>query len=138
MVIHNIILILLLSLFSGSVYADDVVVISNSKNQTQALDSSQIQDIYMGRKHAFPDGKMALPIDQALLRSGFYEKLTTRPIAQINAYWARIMFSGQASPPMILPDDQAVIKVVTENAGAMGYINKSSLSKNVHVLLILK
>lgn len=132
------ILVLLCLFYGAAIQADELVVISNSKNPVKELQASQIQDIYMGRKRAFPDGKMALPIDQAVSRPIFYEKLTNRPIEQINAYWARIMFSGQASPPMILPDDQSVIKAVTENEGAIGYVNKASLNKRVHVLLNLK
>jgi ABC-type phosphate transport system substrate-binding protein len=121
-----------------NVCAGELVLIGNRKNQLKTLESNQIQDIYMGRKRAFPDGKMALPIDQATTRSDFYEKLTFRQIEQINAYWARIMFSGQASPPMILPDDASIIKTVMENEGAIGYVSKASVTKQVQVLLILK
>jgi ABC-type phosphate transport system substrate-binding protein len=130
--------ILLMSVLSAVAQADELVIIGNNKNQLKQLEARQVQDIYMGRKRDFPDGKMALPIDQVMLRTTFYETLTTKPIEQINAYWARIMFSGQASPPMILPDDQAVIKAVSENEGAIGYVNKASLNKQVHVLLNLK
>jgi hypothetical protein len=135
---NKVILAFLLTVFSAHLQANELVVIGNRKSHTKALPPTQVQDIYMGRKHAFPDGKMALPIDQAALRADFYEKLTAKPIEQINAYWARIMFSGQSSPPMILPDDKSVLKAVTENEGAIGYINKASLSKHVQILLILK
>ncbi len=138
MAMKKIILAFLLPLFSISLQAEELAIIGNRKNHAKTLLPNQVQDIYMGRKHAFPDGKIALPIDQASLRSDFYEKLTTKPIAQINAYWARIMFSGQSSPPMILPDDSSVIKAITENEGAIGYINKANINKHVHVLLILK
>jgi hypothetical protein len=92
----------------------------------------------MGRKRAFDDGSIALPIDQAKLRTDFYLKLTNRPIEQINAYWARIMFSGEASPPRILPDDESVISTIKENPGAIGYISKTIENKGVKTLLILK
>lgn len=134
----KIILALVLQIFSINLHAGELAVIVNRKNQAKTLGSQQVQDIYMGRKRAFPDGKMALPIDQATLRPDFYEKLTSRPIAQINAYWARIMFSGQMSPPLILPDDKSVIKAVAENEGAIGYISKASINKQVQVLMILK
>lgn len=92
----------------------------------------------MGRVRTFPNGKFALPMDQSsFLRAEFYEKLTGRPVEQINAYWARIMFTGQASPPQQLPSDDAVIQTVRENEGAIGYINKTSADKTVRVLLQL-
>lgn len=138
MAMNRIILTLALLISNLTVQAEEVVVIGNSKNDAKLLAPNEVQDIYMGRKRSFPNGKMALPLDHASLRPAFYEKLANRPIEQINAYWARIMFSGQASPPMILPDDEAVIKAVTENEGAIGYIMKTSLKEHLQVLLILK
>ncbi len=111
--------ILLLSTQSVS----EIAIITNLQNSQQQLSPLQVQDIFMGRTRAFPNGKFAITFDQQALRNDFYQKLTNRPIAQINAYWARLMFSGQTSPPAKLPDDQSVIKVVQENAGAIGYIN---------------
>ncbi len=116
----------------------DLVVIVNANNKLKTIELTNLQDIYMGRMRAFKDGSMALPIDQAKLRADFYKKITQRPIEQINAYWARIMFSGEASPPRIMPDDTAVVETVKENSGAIGYILKESAYKGVKTLLILK
>lgn len=116
----------------------ELVVIANANNKLKNIDLSNLQDIFMGRKRAFEDGSIALPIDQAKSRADFYLKLTNRPIEQINAYWARIMFSGEASPPKIMPDDASVISTVKENPGAIGYVSKENLNKEVKALLILK
>lgn len=92
----------------------------------------------MGRTRIFPNGKFALCIDQSSpLRAEFYQKLTGRPVEQVNAYWARIMFTGQASPPQQLPDDDAVLQTVRDNEGAIGYIDKTRLDNTVRVLLRL-
>lgn len=128
------ILLILIPAFSPA----EVVVIVNANSKLVKMDNSTLQDIYMGRKHTFEDGSMALPIDQAKLRAEFYPQLTNRPIEQINAYWARIMFSGEASPPRIFPDDASVISAVKENAGAIGYVSKESVVKGVKILTINK
>jgi hypothetical protein len=138
MLMKKVLIILMLLAININLAADNhVVIIGNRHSSVKALASNQIQDIYMGRKRAFPDGKMALPIDQATLRPFFYEKMAHRPIEQIDAYWARIIFSGQSAPPLVLPDDNAVIKAVSENEGAIGYIKKANVNKKVHVLFIL-
>ena len=99
----------------------------------------EVKDVFMGRTRLLPNGSFALPVDQHGLRSDFYQALTNRPIEQINAYWARIMFSGQASPPMKLPDSQAVVNVVTENKGAIGYVDQKQVDEAlIKVLLILQ
>lgn len=132
---RKILIPLLLIMFS--VHAE-VAVIANQRNSVESLTPKQVQDIFLGRTRTFPDGRYALPIDQSsALRAEFYQKLTDRPIEQINAFWARIMFTGQASPPLQLPDDAAVLKTVRENEGAIGYVEKSHLDKTVRVLLLL-
>jgi ABC-type phosphate transport system substrate-binding protein len=116
----------------------ELVIIAHIKNNIDALTEKQVQDIFLGHTRLFPNGKFALPIDQSSpLRAEFYEKLTGRPVEQINAYWARIMFTGQASPPQQLPDDKAVLETVRENEGAIGYIDKTLVDNTVRVLLRL-
>jgi len=124
-------------MFMSSAQAE-LAIIAHVKNNIDALTEKQVQDIFLGHTRLFPNGKFALPIDQSSpLRAEFYEKLTARPVEQINAYWARIMFTGQASPPQQLPDDEAVLQTVRENEGAIGYIDTSRVDKSVHVLLRL-
>lgn len=122
----------------GPALRAEILVIGHVKNGIENLTAKQVQDIYLGRGRILPNGKFALPIDQpSPLRAEFYEKLTGRPVEQINAYWARIMFTGQASPPQQLPGDEAVMQTVRENEGAIGYIDKASIDQTVRILLEL-
>ena len=92
----------------------------------------------MGRTRVLPNGNFALPLDFQDLREPFYTQLTDRPLAQINAYWARLMFTGQASPPMQLPDEAAVLKTVEDNKGAIAYVDSKTVNpKRVRILLHL-
>lgn len=132
-------IITLLLLISSTYTVAEIVIIGNLENDQQTLTALQVQDIFMGRTRAFPNGEFVSPYDQLELRTSFYQSLTNRPIEQINAYWARLMFSGQTSPPKKTADDENVIKKVQENKGAIGYINKESFNeKNVRILLTLK
>jgi len=132
------ILIILLSLFSSTLRAD-IAVIGNINNELRSMSPKEVKEVFMGRTRSLPNGIFALPLDHHELRSDFYQSLTNRPIEQINAYWARIMFSGQASPPIKLADSRTIIKVVIENKGAIGYVDATDINKNVvRVLLILK
>jgi len=127
-----------LLLLSTHTFAE-IVVIGNIQNSQQQLTALQVQDIYMGRTREFPNGKLAYPFDQTNLRGEFYLKLTQRPVAQINAYWARLMFSGRTSPPTKLPDDQSIIEIVKKHEGAIGYINKENADESaVRILLLME
>lgn len=130
-------LLSVLLLLVSSAHAE-LAVIVNVRNKLDALSAREVQDIFLGRTRAFPNGRFALPIDQSSpLRAEFYQALTARPVEQINAYWARIIFTGQASPPLQLPDDAAVLQTVRENEGAIGYVDKIHADNSVRVLLIL-
>jgi ABC-type phosphate transport system substrate-binding protein len=134
---RNSLILLLLITFIPSAQAE-LVIIANIKNNIDTLTEKQVQDIFLGHTRLFPNGKFALPIDQSSpLRAEFYEILTGRPVEQVNAYWARIIFTGQASPPQQLPDDKAVLQTVRENEGAIGYIDKTRVDNTVRILLRL-
>lgn len=125
-------------LFAAASVQAEVAVIVHPKNALDALTPQQVQDIFLGRARTFPNDRYALPIDQAsTLRTDFYRRLTQRSIEQINAYWARIVFTGQASPPLQVPDDAAVLKTVRENEGAIGYIDREHVDASVRVVLVL-
>ncbi|MDJ0880855.1 MAG: hypothetical protein QNJ56_04325, partial [Gammaproteobacteria bacterium] len=82
---------MLMMLLSTGAWAEIVVVV-NKNNDISALSQKEIIDIYMGRKQSFPNGKPALPLDQAaqsMIRKDFYQILINKSPAQINAYWAR-------------------------------------------------
>lgn len=130
--------LVLFFLFSLQVRAE-IAVIGNLNSPVISLSKQEVQDIFMGRTRSLPNGNFALPLDFQELRTDFYTKLTARPIEQINAYWARIMFSGQASPPVTLPDEMAVLKTVSENKSAIAYVDSKRVNpKLVRVLLILE
>lgn len=132
------ILALLLLMMASTVRAE-VAVIVHANNKVEALTHRQVQDIFLGRARVFPNGEAALPIDQAsALRAEFYQLLTERPIEQINAYWARLMFTGQSSPPMQVRDDNEMLREVRDNTSAIGYVDKTRVDATVRVLFLLQ
>jgi ABC-type phosphate transport system substrate-binding protein len=130
-------LIALLTLFAVPAGAELAVVV-HRQSALSALTPRQAQDLFLGRTRMLPNNHAATPIDQASpLRGDFYEKLTGRPLEQIDAYWARLTFTGQASPPRRVEDDQAVLQGVRENEDAIGYIDAAHADSSVRILLRL-
>lgn len=119
----------------------DIAVVVNPENRVSALKEREVMDLFMGRYVAFPDGKMALPLDLPVnspTREKFYKKLTGKGVAQINAYWAKLIFSGRAIPPRALPNSEEIIKVVSNNKNAIGYMHPSDVTSEVKVVLLIK
>ena len=130
--------ILLISLCSVSLCcASEILIIVNQNNEISLLEKEQIIDLYMGRYQNFPNGEAAFPIDQqptSEIRKIFYRKLVNKSVVQMNAYWAKLLFTGRCSPPRVMSDSDAVKKAVQENKGAIGYINSTELDDSVKVI----
>jgi len=118
----------------------DLLLIVNSNNPIIRLDRKQVVDIFMGRATAFPNQQPAHTIDIANannLRAIFYKNLTGKNEAQVDAYWATLVFAGRMSPPEKLPDEAAVIKAVKNNRAAIGYVTRQTLPAGVKVVMEL-
>jgi hypothetical protein len=107
----------------------------------RSLTQKEAVELCMGRSRALPNGEYALLFDlprDSPQRAAFYEALTGLKPAQVNSYWARLMFSGQTVPPQPLPDEQAMADLVKRNPSAMGYLSKEPTDKALRTVLVLK
>lgn len=122
-----------LALGTGAANAE-VVVIVNPKNAAASLSSEQISALYLGNSTTFPDGSTAALADQpeaAGIRGDFYQKATGRSNAQVKATWARLTFTGKATPPKELKSDAEVKAWVAADPKAIGYIDSSAVDGSV-------
>lgn len=130
------IIALLLSALAGAASAETLVIV-NPANGTAALDHRQLVDIYMGRNLKFPDGQPALVLDQgpeSRIRRDFYSALIGKSVAEVNAYWARLLFTGRAAPPRPMDDASEVLETVRENRNAIGYVDSADVDESVKVV----
>lgn len=120
--------------------AQDMVVIVNASSHIRSLTRDQVIDIFMGRFRQLPTGATALPIDIAdtAERQAFYGRLVHKSLAEIGSYWARLVFSGEASPPFQAPDARTALKLVATNPDAIAYCYRSKVTGRVRVVLDLK
>jgi ABC-type phosphate transport system substrate-binding protein len=134
-------ILFLICLLASTANAEpDITVIANSKNDLGSLTRKQIADIYMGRVTSLPNGSVPLPLDyqgDSAVRSRFYQSITGKNMAQINAYWARLSFTGQANPPRRLADKATIVQVVGKNQGALGYVDSIAPDTDANVTPVL-
>jgi ABC-type phosphate transport system substrate-binding protein len=132
-------LIIFLTLMSiqTAVVAADFVVIANPASGVDKLSKDEVVNIYMGRSKRLPSGISALPIDVVnplSEKSKFYSAMVAKELPEVNAYWARLMFSGQASPPRIAENSDEALEIVGSNKGAIAYIDRKKVDKRVKVV----
>ena len=130
-------LALALTLVVNTVTADVVAVVSSASTITQ-LSKTQVTDIFLGKVSHFPDGTLAIPIDQAEgspVRDEFYATVTSKSPAQVKAYWAKIIFTGRGQPPKAVSNSIDVRKLLAASPQAIGYIERSAVDSSVRVLV---
>ncbi len=134
-ILHTSLLMLTL-MFAGNACADLALVV-NGSSQVDRLSRSEVINIFMGRYRRMPTGDTALPVELAPLKARFYRDLVNKDVAEINSYWARLVFSGQASPPLELESEQALISYVRDNPGALGVLESSAVPPDLRVVMTL-
>ena len=141
----RLILILVLAVFALRI-ADatepvSIVVIVNPSSGVDQLTRNEVIDIFLGRYRKLPSGRAALPIDVAessTERERFYQLLVKKSPADMSSYWARLVFSGQTSPPFQVPDSKTAIELVQSNPNAIAYVDRASVGTGVKVVLEIK
>lgn len=123
------------------VSSNELVVIAHPDSPLRVVTADQISDLYLGRTRSLAPSVVVEAIDQARdseERKRFYQRINGMPIRQVNAYWARLQFSGAIQPPLHVGNSEAVVQAVRQNPNAVGYVDSRQLTGNVRVLLRLK
>lgn len=130
-------LILALALLSPCAAEADVVVVVNAESGVGKLSRGQVIDIFLGRFRVFPSGLAAEPIDQpdgGPLKKQFYHLLVDKDVAEINAYWARLVFSGRTSPPQKTERADEVLRLLTSRKAGIAYIDRALVDQRLTIV----
>lgn len=121
--------------FSLPVVAGIAVVVH--PDNANKLDDAEVRRIFLGKARAYPDGSEVQPLDQevgAAVRNEFMNKILKKSEGQLNAYWARMLFSSKATPPKVVKGSDEIKKMVASNPRAIAYIDSSAVDSSVKVL----
>ncbi|BAJ03650.1 hypothetical protein [Shewanella violacea] len=115
----------------------DLLVVVSRESHVESLTKSEVVDLFMGRYVNFPNGDKAKVFDLAPkseLKGLFYQKLVNRTEAQINAYWARLLFSGRNTPPKETESADQLIHELLSSRHGIGYISSQDLTNSLKVV----
>ena len=124
-------------LVMGSTIAGELVVVVNTRAAVDHLSQDDVINIFLGRYRRLPGGVSAFPIDQAVdggMKAAFYQRLVNKNLNDINAYWARLVFSGKAAPPLKTASHAEVIKLLSSTPGAIAYLDRSQVDGRFKVV----
>lgn len=120
--------------------AESIVVVVNPAAGVETLSRNEVINIFLGSFRQLPSGIAALPID---LPSGhparveFYRLLVGKNPAEINTYWARLIFSGKTRPPIQAERVEDALSMVQGSVGAITYLERSKVSGKLKIVFEL-
>lgn len=116
----------------------DLVLVANPHSGIERLTQDEVVNIYLGRYRRLTSGIAAEPVelvaDDSELRARFYRSLVNKSLAEINAYWARLVFSGKTRPPQLVHSVENALQYVAAHPGALAYLERSQIDRRVKVV----
>jgi ABC-type phosphate transport system substrate-binding protein len=120
-------IVLFAGMLSFSASANNGVVVSQTE-----INEESIARIYLGQSRVLTG--VNLPEDSAT-RTAFEEALVGQTGNQLKRHWAKLKFTGRATPLETLNNDDAVIKFLKSNPQGIGYVSdKSKVSGDLKVI----
>lgn len=119
---------------------EPIAVIVNAESTVDRLSREEVINLFMGRQKRLGPTLAAMPVDQAKpqeIQARFYRLLVNKDVSEINAYWSRLFFSGQAQPPRKAQSPEEVLSLVAANKGSVGFVEQSKVDRRVKVVLTL-
>lgn len=125
-------------LFTLSSYGD-VAVIVHPSNPLTSLSQKQVQRLFLGRMHMFPDSNVKVDsIDQiegSSVYENFYKLVINLSASKLKRYRAYYMFSGKGKLPS-QTDSQSVVDHVSTSVNAISYIPMDEVDDRVKVVYV--
>jgi len=129
--------ILWLALLPPGLARADMVVIAHPQFEAATLSRRQVVNIFMGRFRFLPSGQAVKPHDLPALapkKARFYRTLTGKDLSDIDAHWARLVLTGNSSPPEETAGVDAMLDTVARHPHAIGYVDRSQVDKRVRII----
>jgi ABC-type phosphate transport system substrate-binding protein len=117
---------------SQSTLASITVIVHPSNNND--LNKSAITRLFLGKTKKFPDGTIAIPLNQdesKNITEEFNSKALKKSSSQLKAYWSKLVFTGKGTPPKNAEDNKAVLDIVAQNPNVIGYIRSDIVNDKV-------
>ena len=123
---------------SFNAFADIAVIVNPANNSTISQDD--VKNIYLGKMKSFSDGSSIEPVnlEDGATKDAFDDKALNKSASQLKAYWSKLIFTGKAKPPATANNENEMIKAVSSNANAIGYIDAANVNDSVKVVATIK
>jgi hypothetical protein len=116
------------------------VVVVHPANPTRVISREEARKLFLGEQLAWASGEPAEVVevkgDDPVVADG-YLALTRKTLGQVRAAWNRLVFSGQADPPVRAASQTEAISTVARRQWAIAIVDSGAVDGSVKVLLRL-
>jgi hypothetical protein len=115
-----------------------ILVIANSSVKAADISINDLREVFGGTSSSLKDGSHVTPVlmKPGAVSDGFMTEYIGKADSAFRAGWRSLVFSGEASMPKSVDSDSAMVEYVSKNAGAIGYIGRSSPHEGVKTLAV--
>jgi ABC-type phosphate transport system substrate-binding protein len=117
--------------------AETIVVIANKAVNLSKISRDELRPIFQTKKDTWPDGTPVrvfnLP-ESSSVRQAFDGAVLGLDPDRAARYWVDRRIRGGERPPQTAPSASAMIKVVSNTAGGLGYVDAAALDATVKVV----
>lgn len=114
-----------------------LAVIVNKSNSTNDLTFTDLKNIYLGKVSTFSHNTRVVLAEYAPLKKKFYKIVLGEKLGNVKKYWIAYVLSGKSGdPPIEFKNIDEVKKFVSQNPGAICFIDIADLDKSIKVLTI--
>lgn len=125
---------LLMALLLGSSIAIAETAVIVHPSNADALGKNDISKIFLGKSKKFPSGASVMPVnldDSDAARVAFDTTILKKDAGQLKAYWAKLVFTGKASPPKKVSSAAEAKSLVAANPNTIAYIPADQVDESV-------
>ncbi|MEW5008584.1 MAG: hypothetical protein AB1Y36_04805 [Cycloclasticus sp.] len=130
---NKIYLTLIMSLFFSPIALAEITIIVHPSNGN-TMTPKEISRLFLGKSKSFPNGDTAAPLvlnnDTA---KEFNTKLLGKSASQLKAYWSKLVFTGKATPPQRVSEEQ-MFELIKTNPNMIGYTDSSTINAGVKAI----
>lgn len=124
----------LFTALSGLLHAKQLAVVTDTANSTTNLSAAELVKIFNLHTRAWADGKPVIVVVRDPSRGDM--QLLLRKVLNMSTEQARAFIQAHKGSIVVADTDEAVIRFVAANHGAIGVIDLYSLTKDVNVMKI--
>jgi len=131
-----------LMILTAAVNTQAAIAVIVHLDNYEKINEAQLRNLYLGKMKTFPSGADVNVLDltpQNSVREAFTRQVLRRSESNLNAYWARMLFSSQGRPPPMLNTPQEVLNIVSHDKKAIAYIDLDAVDTNrVRVIMVFE